>query len=340
MMLRRLPPGILDRPRRALVAWWSPAHARLRLRHRALLISAPVLLLIVLTAAAVVNLVMVQRSTVEAFERHDVDALRADVEALKSFGVVGDGVTAFAEGDVLLLEGQLTDAESRFDEALQHTDIGASCPMRVNLELVRETLADLAVSSGVPDDAEKLYNSALAVVQQAPAGCFSDSADPSADRRAVLNDAQARLQRKLAAMRQPPPPPPTTATVTSEPPPPPGSTQTNTAPAPPPALPPIGPVDPNQPPPPGSPPLQLPQLPGENLPAPPPAPKPPPPPPPPPPGQPGPGELRVASPSDPSAPRILGPVGPDGLPVGDPNAAAPDLTLSPGDGAPMDRLQD
>ncbi|WP_241177805.1 MlaD family protein [Mycolicibacterium nivoides] len=82
----------------------------------------------------------------------------------------------------------------------------------------------------------------------------------------------------------------------------------------------------------------LPSLPGENLPA----------APPPPPGQqpapggPGDGPLQMADPGAPNPAQILGPVGPDGLPLGDKNTSAPDLHLSEREGVgsgPESKLQ-
>ena len=329
MMLRQAPQQILHRAGRQLAAWFNPPHSRLRFRRRLLLYSAPVVAVLLLAAVAALAVVHVSRSAVDAFDNHDIDALRADVDQLRSFGVIDEGAVVFAEGDLRVLEGRLADAEERFAESLQSTDAAASCPVRVNLELARETLGDLAVGSGRIDDADHLYDSAIKIVTEAPAGCFAENSDPNADRRAVRADAQARLQRKLAAIHQPPPPPPSLATVTPEPPPPPGSTLGTPGPQAP-QLPPIG--QPAATPPP------LPPLPGENLPAPPPPP-PPPPAPRPDAGQPGDGPLQVADPTAANPPRILSQVGPDGLPIGDPNVAGPPLNLKPGEGEPLDGLQ-
>ncbi|SEH46676.1 hypothetical protein SAMN04489835_0130 [Mycolicibacterium rutilum] len=336
MMLRRAPETLLRRWR----AWYHPPRSRLRLRRRALLFSAPVLIGLLVAAGLIANMVKVGNSAVSAFANHDTATLRSDVERLRSFGVIDSGTIGLAEGDVLVLEGKLVDAEARFAEALDATSAEASCPVRVNLELVRETLGDLAVSSGRSADADTLYRDALTVVGEAPAGCFADNTDPVADRQAVRADAQARLERKLAIINEPPAPtpPPTLATVTPEPPPPPGSTGQQIGP--PPGLPPIG--QPGQGPGPGPGPGQEqgqpPNLPGENLPAPPPPP--PPPPAPAAPAEPGPGDLQVADPTAPNPTRILGQVGPDGLPIGDPNTAGPPLSLKPGEGEPRDRLQE
>jgi hypothetical protein len=389
MMLRQKPNQILPFLRHLLqiarhrtVAWFNPSQRRLRLRRRLFLYTAPVAALLALVVAGLISVVMVGNSAVDSFDKHDIEALRLDVDKLKTFGVIEPGSIAFAEGDLLVLEGKLNDAETRFSDALERFDGDDSCPVRINLELVRESLADLAVRSGRPEDADRLYNAALTVVKDAPDGCFLYNTDPNEERRAVRADAKPRLDRKLAAMHAPPPPPPTgPAVVTPEPPPPPpalppppgqgglgqgdspgqgpgqapGQQQVpgqGQGPPPPPqgpgqapALPPLGQGGAPELPPlaPGggqssteTPPL--PSLPGENMPA----------APPPPPGQqpapggPGDGPLQMADPGAPNPAQILGPVGPDGLPLGDKNTSAPDLHLSEREGVgsgPESKLQ-
>lgn len=390
MMLRQKPNQILGQivgflrhylqiARARTVAWFKPSQRRLRLRRRLFLYTAPVAALLALVVAGLISVVMVGNSAVDSFNRHDIEALRIDVDKLKKFGVIEPGNIAFAEADLLVLEGKLNDAEARFSDALERFDGDDSCPVRINLELVRETLADLAVRSGLPDEADRLYNSALSVVKDAPDGCFLYNADPNEERRAVRADAKPRLDRKLAALHAPPPPRPTgPAVVTPEPPPPPpalppppgqgigqgenpgqgpglipgqqqapGQDPGQGPPPPPqgpgaaPALPPVGQGGAPELPPlaPGggqtateTPPL--PALPGENLPE-----APPPPPGPPggqPPAGPGDGPLQVADPAAPNPAQILGPVGPDGLPLGDKNTSAPDLRLEGRDGLGSD----
>ncbi|MDF3337928.1 hypothetical protein P3H80_10870, partial [Mycolicibacterium septicum] len=216
MMLRQKPNQILPFLRHLLqiarhrtVAWFNPSQRRLRLRRRLFLYTAPVAALLALVVAGLISVVMVGNSAVDSFEKHDIEALRLDVDKLKTFGVIEPGNIAFAEGDLLVLEGKLNDAEARFSDALERFDGDDSCPVRINLELVRESLADLAVRSGRPEDADRLYNAALTVVKDATEGCFLYNTDPNEERRAVRADAKPRLERKLAAMHAPPPPPPT-----------------------------------------------------------------------------------------------------------------------------------
>ncbi|MGE2717809.1 hypothetical protein ACQI4L_27435, partial [Mycolicibacterium litorale] len=228
--------------RRRVAAWWSPLSTRVRTRRRLLVLSTPVLILAALAVTVIIRFVVVGQAAVHAFNDHDIAALRESVETLSVFGMMDPAAVRFAEGDALVLEGRLVEAEARFADALNHSDTESSCAIRVNLELVRETLADLAVRTGRRSEAEALYTTAATLVDDAPRGCFADSRDPIEERRAVLDDTLDRLDRKLAAVRQPPPPPPSAvASATPAPPPAPGAPPQPGVPAPqPPQLPPIG----------------------------------------------------------------------------------------------------
>ena len=338
-MLRQAPRQILGAGTRRVRQWWNPGRRHLRLRRRLLVFSAPVLILMLIAAALAVYVDRLGEATDAAFASQDVETLRAGISQLRGYGVIGAGAAAFAEGDALVLEGRLDDAEAKFAEALGQVDSDAACPARVNLEFVRETLGDLRVRSGRVDDANTLYKNAIAVVDEAPSGCFEGNNDPNDQRRALRSDAKARLDRKIAVINSPPPPPPKTAPpVADQPPPPPGS-QAGAPAGPPPGLPPIAQREPGQGTGQGPAPSQSP-LPGENLPSLPqqvplqePAAGPGPPP-----GEPQLG-VGVADPNAPQPIRIIGEVGPDGIPVGDPGVSAPPLTLGPGDGNPLNRLE-
>jgi len=200
---REIARRLLGRVRFWWRGWWHPPRARLRTRRRVLLLSAPVLVVLVALAASVVSLALAERAAVNAFNMHDATALRDAVDRLRKFAVIDAAAVPFAEGDLFVLEGRLSEAEKRFADALADTSAGDSCPVRINLELVREVLGDLAAEDGRIDDARRWYDSASQVVDGAPAGCFADSADPHEERRAVLADTRPRLQRKLAELKKP-----------------------------------------------------------------------------------------------------------------------------------------
>lgn len=230
-----------------LVSWWRRGPSRLRLRRRLVVYSIPITLILLVAIGKIVSTMLTGGAAASDFAHHDIDALRGDVSTLSVMNFIEPGQVSFIAGDLAVLEGKLDDAEKQFSDALARTDGPDSCPVRVNLELVRETQGDVAAREADIPRAEERYNSALQVISSAPAGCFKGNADPNPDRRRIRNDAAARLADKIKALhlppRQPsaapstvnPQPPPTSLTPTSTPPPPPpGATSTPEPPPPPP----------------------------------------------------------------------------------------------------------
>lgn len=191
-------------------------------RGRLYLYSAPVCVLVLLISLKMISVVVLGDSARSNFAGHDIDALDSDVSWLQIADVIEPGTTAFAGGTRDVLTGRLPDAERRFAESLQHTD---SCPVRINLLLVRETLGDLGFRDGKRSEAIRGYQEALTTAQEAPVDCFENNADPDEQRRAIRADAVPRLQRKLALVTGPaaggappnpvaaPPPPPVGALI-------------------------------------------------------------------------------------------------------------------------------
>lgn len=192
---------------------------RLRLRRRLLLLSTPVALLLVVAAIKLISLGVVGDSAVSAFARGDSAALGVDASRLGTLNLVEPQKALFAAGAADVLDGRLPDADVQFSEALARTPDTQSCPVRVNLELVRETQGDVEASAGRAAAAAERYSSALDVVQSAPVECFAGNADPQPERRQVRDTAAERLRAKIAALQSvpvadapepaaPPPPPP------------------------------------------------------------------------------------------------------------------------------------
>jgi hypothetical protein len=181
---------------------------RLRLRRRLLLFSAPVALVAVLIAVKLISVVVSGSSAASHYAQKDTDELRGDVSTLNILNVIEPAKAPFAAGAVAVLEERLDQADARFAEALAMTDPAQSCPVRINLELVRERQGDIDAWENRPDKARDRYRSALALVEDAPPGCFEGNDDPDADRRAVRNDTAPRLAAKMAGLTAPPPPPP------------------------------------------------------------------------------------------------------------------------------------
>lgn len=232
MMLRKAPVAAVGEAFRRIVTAFRSGPSRLRLRRRLYLFSAPVLIVLLAAAAKMISVVIAGDSAISDFDRHDIDALRDDISILEFVDVIDPAKTSFAAGDLMVLEGRLADAEARFQESLSRTDAEASCPVRVNLELVQETLGDIATRGNDKQAAENWYNTAIGVVREAPAQCFEGNDDANEDRRAIRHEALPRLEQKLQNLHRPPPPPPAPPETITPPPPPTSLTPTSGPPAP------------------------------------------------------------------------------------------------------------
>jgi hypothetical protein len=192
--------------------------SRQRLRRRLLVFSAPVAILLVVVLLKLCSVVIAGGLAPADFTRKDTDALRTEVATLNALNVVEPAKAHFAAGALAVLDGRLEEADEQFSEALARSGAAESCEIRVNLELVRETLGDKAAGALDGEAALARYRSALTAVNTAPAGCFAGNADPDSERRVVRDEAAARLDDKIDDLQLPPPP---AANPTQPPPPPP-----------------------------------------------------------------------------------------------------------------------
>lgn len=195
--------------------------SRLSLRRRLVVFSAPVMLVVLLAAVKMISVVVAGNSAVTNFSDRDAEALGRDAATLNALNVVEPAKAPFAAGTLAVLQGRLEDADGHFSEALSRTNSEESCPVLVNLELVRERRGDIDGWEGRPDQARERYRDAFAIVTDAPDGCFENNDDPDPERRAVRSDSAARLAAKLAGVDNAPPPPP--PPPPSAPPPPPSA---------------------------------------------------------------------------------------------------------------------
>jgi hypothetical protein len=194
--------------------------SRLRLRRRLLVFSAPVVIVALAAMVKLFSVVVAGNSAGAHFKENDADALRDDVSTLSVFNVIEPVKAPFAAGSLAVLEEELDEADAQFSQALSLTDAPQSCPVRINLELVRERRGDVDAWEGRPEQARERYRSALAIVEGAPEGCFQGNTDPDPERRAVRHDTAARLAAKIAGLAAPPPPPPPPPPAPAPPPPP------------------------------------------------------------------------------------------------------------------------
>jgi hypothetical protein len=190
--------------------------ARVRMRRRLLVLYAPLAIIVAVLALKLISIVVVGNSAQRHFDAGEIGGLRDDVSVLQIFNVIEPGNAEFAAGGLAVLEDRLDVADTQFSAAMARADTAQSCPVRVNLELVRERRGDIDAWEARLDDARQRYESALTVIADAPQGCFVGNTDPDPDRRAVRHDAAARVQAKIDGLGTvtplaPPPPPPPSA---------------------------------------------------------------------------------------------------------------------------------
>ena len=209
MMLRADPRPWAQHASARSLRWWRAGPSRLRLRRRLVVLSVVPALLLLVVIAKLISVQLVGSSAIGDFAHHDTEALRGDIRALSLLNVIEPQNVTFAQGDLAVLEGRLNDAERDFNSALARA-AGDDCTARVNLELVRETLGDLAARSGDKANARQRYTSALEVVTGAPpaANCFKGNSDPNPDRCRIRDATPERLNDKLKSLDRPPAPPP------------------------------------------------------------------------------------------------------------------------------------
>jgi hypothetical protein len=190
-----------------LMRWWRRGSARQRLRRRLLVLSAPVVALVAVAIVKALSMVIAGNIAASAYADRNSDDLRTAVQWLTALDVVEPAKSHFAAGNLAVLDNRLEEAEQQFGESLARTEAVESCPVRVNLELVRETLGDRAAAKLDGRTAIARYRSARWVVEQAPQGCFAGNNDADPLRRSLREDTLRRLDGKIAAAQAAPPPP-------------------------------------------------------------------------------------------------------------------------------------
>ena len=171
-----------------VLTWWRTGPARLRLRRRLLVFSAPVALLLVVVIVKSLSVVITGDSAASAYTERDNAGLRRAVDSLTVLNVIEPAKAYFAAGSLAVLDNRLEEADRQFSESLARTEPVESCAARVNLQLVRETLGDRAAAVLDGRTAVAQYVSARTVVEQAPAGLLRwkhrpGSTAPGAPRR-------------------------------------------------------------------------------------------------------------------------------------------------------------
>lgn len=194
------------------------------MRRRLIMVSALPALIALLLAVKLISVVVVGGSAQRHFAAGDAEGMRDDVSLLRILNVAEPANATFAAGGLAVLEDRLDEADAQFSAVLDRTDAAESCPVRVNLELVRERRGDIDAWEARLDEARQRYDSALSVIADAPAGCFADNTDPDPERQAVRRDAAPRVRAKLdglgavVPLAPPPPSPPAAPAAAAAPP--------------------------------------------------------------------------------------------------------------------------
>ncbi|AFM15463.1 hypothetical protein Mycch_0645 [Mycolicibacterium chubuense NBB4] len=174
--------------------------SRLRGRRRLLVWSTPPALIVLAVAVKLISVVLIGHSAQSHYASGAIGALGEDVSLLRIADVIEPANTSFAAGDLAVLQDRLDVADTQFARAVAGVDVAESCPARVNLELVRERRGDIDAWEARLDTARTNYESALSVITGAPGGCFAGNQDPDPARRAIREDAAARIAAKLGAL--------------------------------------------------------------------------------------------------------------------------------------------
>ena len=171
-------------------------------RRRLLLWSALPALLALAVALKLLGAAWSGGQAADAFARNDVPAAESAAAALGVANFLERHKAPFAAGDALVLRGDYAGARTAFEAALADAPPADECPVRVNLVLSIERLGD-AAAGGDGADGVALYGEALAVANDAPAGCFEEG---GADRDGAgerLQAAEQRVADKIERLRDP-----------------------------------------------------------------------------------------------------------------------------------------
>lgn len=197
----RLEPAVLAAP------WqpgsWQDRQAKLRLRRKLLLGSAPLLLLLLLLAAKTLSVGIASAQLESAFAKGDAAGVHAAAGVLKVANVIEPYKAWFNDGDGYLLSGDFESAKPEFEQALALASSTESCRVRVNLVLTVEKLGDAKRAAGEQSAAQALYDQGISVIDAAPQGCFqAGSSGNQQGEGQQLQDAKGRLQQKSEQSQQ------------------------------------------------------------------------------------------------------------------------------------------
>ena len=192
----------------------APALDRRQRRRRLLLWSALPVLLVLCLAVKLLSVGVLAGVADRSFAGGNAAAVADAATGLRIANLIEPHKAPFAEGDALFLAGDFAGARERFEEALSLAGTADECVIRANLALTVERLGDARLRAEDPTAAGRLFAEGLAVVHEAPEGCFGAGTDAGAgnkleqDAGNKLEQAGTRLQQKAEAAGKASPQPP------------------------------------------------------------------------------------------------------------------------------------
>lgn len=180
----------------------TATHRRGR-RRRLVLWSLPVVLLVLLAAARLFSLSVINEHGRDQFAEQHFEESAETFASLQRVNLVERYLPHFNHGDALLAQDKLEPARKEFERALRLAPTERSCMVRYNLVRTIELLGDRALTESGRPDAVARWREAKSVI--ADGSCPRDHVNGPGDR---LAEADRRLDEKLEPPESDPPTPP------------------------------------------------------------------------------------------------------------------------------------
>lgn len=181
--------------------YFNDAPHRIQLRRKTLLALSPLLLILTVLIVKFVMLKPASQQAQTEFDQDNSPAVDQAVKRMKFLYTVQGYIPEFAHGDSLMLQRKFVEANASFEQVL-HSMEHPTCPIYVNLLLVKEALADQELEQAHFTNSMNYDKAILTLIAQAPTGCLTDSHDTKDERKQYLNNANARISRKLHQVDQ------------------------------------------------------------------------------------------------------------------------------------------
>jgi tetratricopeptide (TPR) repeat protein len=175
---------------------------RRRIRRIALIVAAPLLVLLLAFGAKVVSMYAFAYSAAASHVAGDGPGTVQSSRGLEWVNLFETYKAPYNLGVGLATSGDLAGARTAFEQALPLAPGLEQCAVRVNLAIVIERQGDAAEADGDRDTAMGLWQEALIVMEDAPEGCRTPEADevspdPEQNMEDTVDEEIRRLLEKL-----------------------------------------------------------------------------------------------------------------------------------------------